>query len=618
MANRQPAARIRRNAKGTTKMRITIKNAARAAITVLLGLGFAAHAGVTNAPITLLAGTGFDDPTPVAPVGGNPGTTLGQQRTNLFNYAAARWSERLRSAVPIVISAQFSNFDDTECTDSSGFLGRAGPNHFIMNFAGAPLSNVFYPIALANAIAGSDRNGADPEIIAEFNADVDTRATCLGGVGFYYGFDHNRGAQIDLLNTVMHELGHGMGFTSLVDPATGISNGGADVSIFDTLLFDETTTLPWSQLTNSQRQTSAINTGNLTWRGNNVTNSAVVLSAGRHASGRVRMYAPSSVTRGSSVSHWDDPVSPELLMQPFLGDTLTADQKVDFTSCLLRDIGWTINAGFGCPDNLVDLAVTETASTDTIASGATLTYTILVRNIGRDPAHDVTINNAFAGPGRTVQTVTSSQGGCTALPCNLGVVAVGAGANVRLAVRVNASGTLTSIASGASGETETNAADNSGSIAVTATANPNNQTPVAVADAFTVAANSAATVLNVLANDSDPDAGQTVSVTAIGPASPAESAILAIAGSGSGILFTPSTGFSGTTTFAYTISDGNGGTANGEVTVTVTPPTGTVGGTTGGGTGGFTRGGGGAMGFASLVALLGFAGLRRRRAKARN
>src|SRR5262249_22715097 len=37
----------------------------------------------TNAP-----GVGFNDPTPVAPVGGNTGTTLGQQRLNSFQYAA--------------------------------------------------------------------------------------------------------------------------------------------------------------------------------------------------------------------------------------------------------------------------------------------------------------------------------------------------------------------------------------------------------------------------------------------------------------------------------------------------------------------------------------------------
>ena len=44
------------------------------------------------------AGVGFNDPTPVAPVGGNPGTTLGAQRLNVFNYAASIWGGVLPSA----------------------------------------------------------------------------------------------------------------------------------------------------------------------------------------------------------------------------------------------------------------------------------------------------------------------------------------------------------------------------------------------------------------------------------------------------------------------------------------------------------------------------------------
>ena len=37
------------------------------------------------------AGEGFNDTTPVAPIGGNPGTTLGQQRLNVFQAAANVW-----------------------------------------------------------------------------------------------------------------------------------------------------------------------------------------------------------------------------------------------------------------------------------------------------------------------------------------------------------------------------------------------------------------------------------------------------------------------------------------------------------------------------------------------
>ena len=37
---------------------------------------------------------GFNDNTAVAPIGGNPGTTRGAQRLNVFNQAAAVWGAR--------------------------------------------------------------------------------------------------------------------------------------------------------------------------------------------------------------------------------------------------------------------------------------------------------------------------------------------------------------------------------------------------------------------------------------------------------------------------------------------------------------------------------------------
>jgi len=43
------------------------------------------------------AGVGFNDPTPAAPVGGNTGTTLGQQRLIAFQHAANLWGARLDS-----------------------------------------------------------------------------------------------------------------------------------------------------------------------------------------------------------------------------------------------------------------------------------------------------------------------------------------------------------------------------------------------------------------------------------------------------------------------------------------------------------------------------------------
>jgi outer membrane protein OmpA-like peptidoglycan-associated protein len=91
-----------------------------------------------------------------------------------------------------------------------------------------------------------------------------------------------------------------------------------------------------------------------------------------------------------------------------------------------------------------------------------------------------------------------------------------------------------------------------------------NRAPVAVNDTLTVQSGSPATVVNVLANDSDPD-NDRLTVTAVG--TPANGSTAIVAG---GVSYTPRAGFVGTDTFSYTISDGNGGTAQATVTVTVT------------------------------------------------
>ena len=49
-----------------------------------------------------LPGEGFNDPTPVEPVGQNPGVTLGEQRLIVFQFAADLWGSLLESDVEIV------------------------------------------------------------------------------------------------------------------------------------------------------------------------------------------------------------------------------------------------------------------------------------------------------------------------------------------------------------------------------------------------------------------------------------------------------------------------------------------------------------------------------------
>ena len=80
-----------------------------AAMWSLLTAGQTFAGGVTITIVNINApGVGFNDPTPVAPVGGNTGTTLGQQRLIAFQHAAEIWGQTLDSPVPVVVRAQFT------------------------------------------------------------------------------------------------------------------------------------------------------------------------------------------------------------------------------------------------------------------------------------------------------------------------------------------------------------------------------------------------------------------------------------------------------------------------------------------------------------------------------
>src|SRR5262249_53153205 len=134
---------------------------------------FASSRGVQAATITIVnldgPGEGLNDPTAVAPVGGNSGTTLGAQRLNALQFAANLWGVRLVSSVAIAVDA---HFDSLTCDNTSGILGSAAPTGIIRDFAGAPVANTWFAVALANSLAGIDLDPAHDDINATFNSNV--------------------------------------------------------------------------------------------------------------------------------------------------------------------------------------------------------------------------------------------------------------------------------------------------------------------------------------------------------------------------------------------------------------------------------------------------------------
>jgi len=246
------------------------------------------------------ANTGFNDPTPVAPVGGNNGTTLGQQRLNAFQFAANIWGATLNSSVTITIRASWAPLT---CSSTTGVLGQAGANGIFRNFANAPFPNVWYSAAEANALSGVDLNPSSPEISAQFNSNLGNPG-CLDSGGtpthFYLGLDNVHGSDVDLVAILMHEFAHGLGFQTFSDPGSGTLNAGFP-SIYDRFLLDNSTGKTWDQMTNAERQASAISINHLVWNGSQ-TRTDVGSTLG---TARFRVNSPGSIAGNYTVGTAD-------------------------------------------------------------------------------------------------------------------------------------------------------------------------------------------------------------------------------------------------------------------------------------------------------------------------
>jgi hypothetical protein len=253
---------------GSLATRVTLIAAACAA----LAAG-QAHAAATitinnvNAP-----GVGFNDATAAVPVGGNSGTTLGQQRLIAFQRAADIWGATLDSSVTIIINAQFTALT---CTATSAVLGSAGATSSQANFPGAPLTNTWYPIALRNKLAGTEANPGVGQISANFNSNLGLNANCLPGSQFYLGLDNNvPSGQINLIVTLLHEFGHGLGFsvgpTNASTGARATASGVPYPSVWERNMFDNALNLSWFDMTDAQRAASSISVDKLVWTGTNV------------------------------------------------------------------------------------------------------------------------------------------------------------------------------------------------------------------------------------------------------------------------------------------------------------------------------------------------------------
>ena len=145
---------------------------------------------------------------------------------------------------------------------------------------------------------------------------------------------------------ILHEVIHGLGFQTLVDLQTGDKGGTQNWNdAYMVHLEDHSIDKNWGDtspppqaMSDAERVTSATDTGDLHWTGANVTTNSGGLSGGI-AQGHVQMHAPSSLSLGSSVSHFATNATPNELMEPILNG---AFDGIGLARYLLEDIGWDI------------------------------------------------------------------------------------------------------------------------------------------------------------------------------------------------------------------------------------------------------------------------------------
>lgn len=254
-----------------------------------------------------------------------------------FQTAVDNWSALITSSQTIRINAQFSAL-------GVNVLGSAGTNNIYALTDGSLVS--WYPDALADAALLVDLNPMQPDINARFSNNFP---------GFYFGLDGNPPAnKIDFVSVVMHEIGHGLGFsgsgrsggtpespcTSATNNCFGFTanNNVTYPDIFDRYVENSTGTSIVTLTNPSAAVLTFMTTNNLFFK------SATVNAV--NGNSPAKLYAPTTFDRGSSYGHFDEDAylgnTTNALMTPFLGGGEHYVFPGAVGCALFQEIGWTM------------------------------------------------------------------------------------------------------------------------------------------------------------------------------------------------------------------------------------------------------------------------------------
>lgn len=304
-----------------------------------IAIDFNSPSSDANSPCDV---TPWTDSTAATPVGGNPGTTLGEQRQNALKYAVQQITQALQPPVPITIHACWDHIGGSA---TSAVIARASPATFLVDepvYGGyvLPQRYTWYSITEAVRIGGAAQCGlvggscggtSNEEVDAVFNADIGS-ASIIGGRPYYFGYTADPSSfSIDFVSVAMHELTHGMGFLGLTNTDDTLGPIGAKAGIASSSIayqnleqgpyddaFDDNAAIvdpvantytPFlgyevNGARDAARAAALVSSNGLRWSDSTAVNSSV--NANKNLAGAQafpQLYAPNPIANGSTLSH---------------------------------------------------------------------------------------------------------------------------------------------------------------------------------------------------------------------------------------------------------------------------------------------------------------------------
>jgi len=245
-----------------------------------------------------------------------------------FEYAKNIWQSALYLSTDITIDAYWTDKNSDGSDIEDGILGYCSVGDYI---SGSDINNdnfygsVKYPVSIVNNILGYDYKPGRADMEIRMNKEHE----------WYLGTDGiPQTDKLDLVTTVLHEICHGLGFTSGVNADNANKTASIDKNIYDTYIRSTSHLVDIS----GRNLYDQITSKNLWFDGLNAMKA--------NKGSEVRLYAPSPYEGGSSISHLDTGAFKNdklnWLMMPGRNMAEAIHSPGPVVYGILADLGWEI------------------------------------------------------------------------------------------------------------------------------------------------------------------------------------------------------------------------------------------------------------------------------------